>query len=116
MRARLRIAVLAAVLLACGGCFRWSTPVRPPIGLLYTHYKAPLTPDASNFLVDGPEGKSYTMAVREPYFTGQGVAWAQAAIDEAARRGGLKHVAYADFEMLEVLSVYSKFTVHVYGE
>ncbi len=110
MRAITRIVLLAAVLAACSGCFRWNTPVRPPIGVLYTHYKAPLTPDASNFLVAGPTGKSYTMAIREPYFTGQGVAWADAAIDKAAREGGLKHVAYADYEFLQVLSIYSVFT------
>jgi hypothetical protein len=116
MRATFRIALLAAALLLCGGCMRWASPVRPPIGVLYTHYRAPLTPQASNFLVAGPEGKSYTMAVREPFVTGQGVAWAQAAVQEAAREGGLKKVAYADFEILDILSVYSRFTVHVYGE
>jgi hypothetical protein len=116
MRATIRIAALVGLLLLCGGCFRWATPVRPPIGLLYTHYRAPLTADATDFVVGGPEGKSYTMAIREPFFTGQGVAWAQAAVEDAAREGGLKKVHYADYEMLEVLSVYSRFTVSVYGE
>ena len=116
MRGTIRVAALAALVLLCGGCFRWQAPVKPPIGLLYTHYSAPLSADGTNFAVDGPQGKSYTMAIREPFFTGQGVAWAQAAIQEAARQGGLTKVHYADYEMKEILSVYSRFTVTVYGE
>ena len=119
MIARLRLAgrlAALSVLLLTGGCFHWTAPVKPPIGILYTHYRAPLSVESTSFVAGGPEGKSYTMAVREPYVTGQGVAWSEAAIQEAARQGGLKKVHYADYEILEVLSVYCKFTVHVYGE
>jgi hypothetical protein len=116
MRATIRLAALAAALLLCGGCFHWTAPVKPPMGILYTHYCAPLSVNSTNFVAGGPEGKSYTMAVRDPYLTGQGVSWAESAIQEAARQGGLKKVHYADYELLEILSFYCRFTVKVYGE
>jgi hypothetical protein len=39
-----------------------------------------------------------------------------ASIEAAARQGGLDEVAYADYEMMNVLGVYSEFTVHAYGK
>jgi len=86
------------------------------MGILFTHFSAPLSVESTTFAAGGREGKSYTMAIREPYLTGQGVAWSEAAIQEAARQGGLKKVHYADYEILQILSIYCKFTVHVYGE
>lgn len=116
MGASIRCAILLAVAALCGGCFGWAAPVRPPVGFLFTHYSAPLTANATDFKVEGIKGSSHTFALREPFVTGQGVAWAQAAVEEAARQGGLKKVYYADYEVLNVLSIYGRFTVRVYGE
>jgi len=115
MRATIGLAVLLTALVLCGGCFGWRAPVVPPVGLIYTHYRAPLTADATDFTISGRGGMAHTMTVREPLLTGQGVAWAEAAVREAAQEGGLHSVDYADYEVYSILGVYSRFTVRVYG-
>lgn len=104
------------LLLACAGCTAWQTPVKPPVGVLYTSYRAPLTADVRSVPVSARRGTASTLYVREPFVTGQGFAWEEAGIATAARQGGLTRVHYADYEMLIVLGVFGRFTVHVYGE
>ena len=45
-----------------------------------------------------------------------GVGWGDAALDTAAREAGITTIYYADYEWLEVLGVYRRATVCVYGE
>ena len=69
MIARLRLAgrlAALSVLLLTGGCFHWTAPVKPPMGVLYTHISAPLSVESTTFVAGGPEGKSYTMAIASP--------------------------------------------------
>jgi hypothetical protein len=42
--------------------------------------------------------------------------WGNAALDKAARDAGIQTVYYADYELLDVLGIYKRATVYVYGE
>jgi len=112
----IRCLSVAAVLLAFGGCTHWQAPVRPPVGLLFTRYRAPLTADVTGVPAAGREGTASTLFVQDIILTGQGLAWDDASIATAAREGGLTKVYYADYEVLAVLGVFGEFTVRVYGE
>ncbi|MFW6189341.1 MAG: TRL domain-containing protein [Planctomycetota bacterium] len=115
MRRMVLLAALGAMA-AWLGCAPWRAPVKPPRGLLFTHYSAPLTADAAG-RVDAPaHGRSTVWYVREPFFTGRGVAWGEAAVRAAAEEGGVRNVEYADYEVLEILTVFGRFTVHAHGE
>jgi hypothetical protein len=115
MKATRCLLVLAAVAALCTGCVAWKAPVVPPSGAIYTHYKAPLTLNDQPAPLCEKSGKSSTsyLALFYPAYS---VAWADAAIETAAKEGGLQKVHYADYEVLSVLGIYAEFTVRVYGE
>ena len=110
------LAALAVGLLT--GCAFYNAPVVPPQGFLFSNIKAPLTVNV-NETPCGPQTRQYskssTMYFHDILLTGMNFAWDDAAIAEIARRGGIEHVAFADYEALCVLGVFAKFTVHVYG-
>ncbi len=111
--------ILAAMAVAfSSGCasVNWSAPVQPPRGLLYTHYRAPLTAEIAGVPTGGKTGTASTLYVRDILVTGQGLAWDDASIEKAAREAGIKTVHYADYEILEVLGIFGEFTVRVHGE
>jgi hypothetical protein len=116
MKAGTCLVGLLALALTCAGCIAWQAPVRPPGGALYTHYRAPLTPDVAGVKVAARSGTASTMFVRDPLITGQAFAWQDASIEAAAEEGGLTSVHYADYEILAVLGIFGEFTVTAHGE
>jgi hypothetical protein len=104
---------IAAALLLCGGCVRWRAPVIPPSGLLFTHYRAPLTADNAPFEVGGKTGESSSY-----YFSlyNLSFAWDDVSIERAAADGGITRVTYADYEVLTVLGVFGELTIRAHGE
>lgn len=119
MRNLLRLTALSALVVFATGCAgaAWSAPVRPPRGLLYTHYKAPITAEFNETSVAASRtGIASTLYVRDPIITGQGFAWDDASVQTAANQAGITKIHYVDYEMLEVLTVFGQFTVTVHGE
>ncbi len=103
------------------GCAAFSTyraPVRPPLGLLFISVKAPLS---VNFAGNptGPGVKRYTQTethyFRDFLLTTLDFGWDEAAIARAAREAGINEVSYADYEIVNVLGIYGRFTVNIYG-
>src|SRR5215831_1481770 len=76
------------------------TPVRPPPGLLVTSVSAPLTLDFKPTIVGARQGQSSCIYIREPFF-GLSVEFGKAGIEDAAQQGYLKHIDYADCEILQ---------------
>lgn len=112
-------AALATVWLAgCAGLTPYQAPVKPPQAMLFVDVKAPLTAEFNNTRV-GPDLKKvsrrHTTFFRDIIFTGGTIAWDEAAIAEIAREGGLTEVAYADYELMNILGIYGTFTINVYG-
>jgi len=103
---RLTVTVMAGLLLA--GC---ATP-----GLIYTDITQPLTtnmketPRAADLAVRSQRG------LREPITrTGIRAEWSGYAIGQAARKGKLDIIHYADIRRQSVLGIWTRTTVEVYG-
>lgn len=111
-------ACLAAGLLLSGCAVGYQAPVRPPVGLLFTQVKAPLTADFGGNPV-GPGvrkvSRTNTSYVWDALLTGMSFAWGDAAVQKIAKEGGIEKVSYADYEIMSILGVYATFTVNVYG-
>ncbi len=104
----LGVGALLFVLVGCAG-MAWA-PVIPPAGWVYTDTKAPVSTEFDKAPVTTKYGMSYTENVLGL------VAWGDASLDAAAKAGGLSTINYVDYQMFNVLGIYSKFTTVVYGE
>jgi hypothetical protein len=100
------------------GCVSYTAPVKPPRGGLFESYKMPLTVNV-NGNPCGPSvtkhSKSQTFFIWDILFTRVQVAWDDATISKIAREGEIEEISYADYEFLNVLGIFAKFTVNVYG-
>jgi hypothetical protein len=113
MRATRRLLPALLVVLVATGCSMWKAPVVPPRGLLFTKYRAPLTPEVSGVPVTEKVGEHTSRYFAYSLFS---VAWDEMDIEAAAREGGLSKVHYADYEALSILGLYAQVTVRAYGE
>jgi len=84
--------------------------VVPPTGLLFTSYSAPLDVDLDKTQLGTKVGKASTHAILSL------VAFGDASTQAAAKNGGLTVINHADYESLNVLGLYSTFTIVVYGD
>ncbi len=107
--------LLAGVLMMCG-CTTWRAPVRPPAYALFSKVRAPLTVPVQGTPSGGRVGAASTVYFRDPFFTGLDFAWDEASIAAAAREGNLSTVHYADYEILQVLGIFGRFTIRAHGE
>lgn len=101
----LLVLILAGLLLPClSGC-------------LYVHTFEPLTADMNRTAVGGVEKSGSLQVISFPTFMGNQrlVAWGKAAIGEVAKREAMSEVYFADVETFSVLSIWNKYTIHVYG-
>lgn len=106
--------VLLCVGLFCvmmSGCasFVWA-PVIPPTAFVFTQYEAPLDVDFENTPITGKKGESSSICVLGI------VAVGNASSRKAAENGNITHIQHADYSMLNVLGVFSKYTTIVYGD
>ena len=99
------------------GCaaVQYKTPVKPPLGILFSEYAAPLTVNFNETPALKKVSTSCTSQIFDPFFTQMSIAWDDAAIGQIAKEGGLNEVAYADYEFKSILGVFNTFTVNVYG-
>ncbi len=107
---------LVVVLTGCGRFL--PTAVVPPQGMLFCHYSAPLSTHLDNV----PAGRKVTRVssssthyLRDIILTNLDFSWGEAGIQQIARMGGLKQVYFADYDFLNILGVYARFTINVYG-
>ena len=100
-----------------GGCAPHRAPVVPPVGLIFTHYKAPLTTEFDRTKVCSKSGTAGTSLLDIPNpWAPLDFAWKNAAIEKAAANGQITKVQYADYEVYSILGIYVRFKVTVYGE
>jgi len=109
------VCVVGAFLLR--GCVAYRAPVKPPQGILWTEFRAPLMfPKAGTTVADLDGCKRHTKHICLPVFrpslsgTWQGMALA-AAVEEA----GFDEVLYADYRLMSVLGVYAELELNLYG-
>ncbi len=112
MRIAVCLSALVLVCLALSGCtgIAWA-PVVPPPGLVFTSYTAPLDVDFDRTEVDdvrtGESGIINILGI---------ICIGDAGSMDAAREGNLSRVDGADYTMLNVLGIFSKYTTVVYGQ
>ncbi|MBI1291739.1 hypothetical protein GC173_10920 [bacterium] len=108
MKKLLALAAVTIVSLQLTGCL--VAPVQPPMGILYTSYQAPLDYDQSNSSVGSKSGSAETMSILGLVALGDG------SVKTAASNGGLSTISGADYEYLNIIGVYQKYTTIVHGE
>ena len=114
----------AAGVAPLGGCATGHVGVTPPKGFIFTLYRAPMScqldrPEGAPCPANLKHGTTSVHAFVLPVPETQGVlsaGWGNAALDKAAGDAGIHTVYYADYELLEVLGIYKRVTVYVYGE
>lgn len=97
----------------------YQAPVIVPPGFIYQRTKAPL--DINFASTNVRPGKTGTASVNYihiwPIITGASTSFVdRLPLDEAIRRGGISTVHHADYELFNVLGVFTQFTVYAYGE
>ena len=101
-------AIVLASLLTFGvaGCL--SAPFQPPSGA-GSVTKAPLSTEG-NWEIGSKRGEASSTSVLCLYATGD------CSIAAAARNGGLKKIGHVDYEYVNIIGIWQKATVIVYGE
>ena len=101
--------VVIAIL--CAGCAGWvSAPFSPPPGLMFSQVKAPLDVDYDKTTLGPKEGKAEATCILGLFSFGD------CSIQAAAKDGGITTINHADYQVENVLGIFSKTTVIVYGE
>jgi hypothetical protein len=90
-------------------------PVEVPPGFLFANTKAPLQVTFHETKLGPKHGKAEVHFVRIPFLGFLTLAWGEASIESAARDGQIATVNHTDYELLNVLGIYARFTTHAYG-
>ena len=110
MRSMFFVMVLGCfVVLYCAGC-ALVAPVVPPQGMIYSQTKAPISTDFVNSAVGSKHGQASAFSILGL------IAGGDCGIQAAAQDGGIKTITHADYEFFNILGIYTKTTVIVYGE
>ena len=88
----------------------------PPVGLVMTKVKVPLTTNLDHIDIKEDSGSVTSFFFFDFLLTGTSFAWSDCSIAKAAEEGNLKSVAYADYEMFTVLGFFGTKTVTAYGD
>lgn len=131
-RMRWRVAGAILFCMALAGCTlqpppppsQWAivrAPVIPPMGLLYTHFHAPLLLPGDADLGDlksPPKGPAVYVRLPMPFATGPvGLEFALGRVDleSAARRAGIERLVYADYEFRSILGYFKTMKIYAHG-
>lgn len=105
---------LVGMVAALGACVMLSgclvAPVVPPVGIIYTDFKAPLDYNASGETVGTRSGEAETMSILAL------VALGDASIKTAAQNGGITQIHSIDYHYTNIVGVYQKYVTIVHGE
>jgi hypothetical protein len=103
---KLSLCLLAVVFLA--GCM--IAPVVPPIGAFYNNTKAPLDVDFEKSEYGPKTGAASTNCILGL------IAWGDASAEAAAKDGGITTIEHVDYEYMNILFIYQKYTTIAHGK
>jgi len=103
------LCLLMGVLVLMTGCGFYSAPVMPPDGMLFQNTKAPMDINTDKTELGTKSGTSQSISILGLF------AFGDCSIKAASEDGNLQFVNHADYEYLNILGVYQKFTTIVYG-
>lgn len=95
-----------ALAVGCAGCL--SAPFQPPVGAV-TNYKAPLSTEG-NWTAGQKKGSASMTSVLGIVSAGD------CSIAAAIKDGGLKSANYVDYDYFNVLGIFQRVTVNVFGD
>jgi hypothetical protein len=105
----LSLFIVVAMVLSLTGCI--TAPFVPPTGVAFSQFAAPLDVDFQNTDMAGmKQGKAEAISILGL------VAVGDASSKTAAEKGQISKIVHADYEYFNVLGVYQKTTVIVYGK
>ncbi|MGA1840276.1 MAG: TRL-like family protein [bacterium] len=104
MRKAAATLVVCALLALVMGC---ATPY--PVGTMYTKLELPVTATANN-------GKATKVGTAECISILSLVATGDASIETAKKNGGITKVHHVDWDVENILGIYGRYKVTVYGE
>lgn len=107
MKKLLSFTILAGMLLTLAGCY--CTPVKPPIGAIFNDTYAPLDANYNKTAVTTKSGVARSESILGA------VSWGDCSTQAAAKAGGITTIESADYHFYNVMGVYQKFEVIVYG-
>lgn len=114
-RLLLALPLLTALVLTTG-CVIYRAPVIVPPGGIYQHTQAPLDINFDKTAVATKSGSASVTYIQLLYPQFSASFMEDKLLDEAIKNAGLTTLSYADYEVFNVLSLYTRFTVHAYGE
>lgn len=100
------VALVAFLSFGIAGCL--SAPFQPPNGLV-SETMAPLSTEG-NWEIGSKKGEASSYSVLGLYASGD------CSIATAARNGGLKKIGHVDYKYDNIIGIWQKATVIVYGE
>lgn len=86
-------------------------------GIVFTYKTRPYSPDLNNTSVADMEGSGQVIRIKEP-FTGYGVSaeFNSNAVGDIAKKRGMKTVYFADMRELNILGIFRRRQLNIYGE
>lgn len=109
MKKQFMFAALAAAILPLTGCIR--APFVPPQGFAFSQMKAPLDVDFNNTGMAGMNRGTAEVINILGLFT-----FGDASAKAAAENGRISTIVHADYEHFNLLGIFQKTTVIVYGK
>ncbi len=106
------VVALCGLVFAMTGCANaggFGAPVVPPGGSIFAKFSAPMTTHFDKTAVVDKSGSATSQSILGLVATGD------CSLETAARNGGITEINYADYSFYNVLGVYMRFTVTVYG-
>lgn len=100
--------ILVVAMISWTGCA--IAPVMPPMGFIYTNTEAPLDYNVNQTEFGSKKGVASTHCILGM------IAWGDGSMKAAADDGMIKTVRHADYDALNVLFIYSRYTTIAYGD
>ncbi len=100
-----KLIIILAVAATFTGCAFSASPV---LGSIYTDVKAPVVATAN------PAGNK--VGTGEATSILGIVATGDASINSAAKKAGITRISHVDYQATNILGIFAKYTVYVYGE
>jgi len=100
---------------------RFKTAVVPPLGILYSHVKAPAFANAVDASFGTKRGEATMYAIGLPPIPSIApaidlVTWGDGSEKKAAEDGGITNVTYVDYEARVVLMFFRQLKIVAYGD
>jgi len=106
------LVVMAAGLMLSGCAGVAVMRMSPATGVIYTDVKAPMPASSAAFTATAGTKVGTATATSILGWVGQG----DASIEAAMKAGGITKLQHVDFEVMQVLGLYAKYTIIAYGE